>query len=159
MNHTAWTGMLAPALLDTLVEANKVAGLDTVRAHRCLLRQVKLFANATRDLYRYLRMREIRGNLALPYSYAPLVQNTANAAGLGLYRVGRVYPRRQQRTWTSGPSWRVSPRANYLHALPDGLMTIDWNRKTNLHHAGNGQTHLRVSPGLGLLDNDITAAA
>ena len=63
MSHTAWTGMLAPALLDILVEANKVAGLDGAKTHRCLLRQVKLFATATRDLYRtrYLRMREIRG--------------------------------------------------------------------------------------------------
>ena len=63
LSHTAWTGMLAPALLDILVEANKVAGLDGAKAHRCLLRQVKLFATATRDLYRtrYLRMREIRG--------------------------------------------------------------------------------------------------
>ena len=52
MSHTAWTGMLAPALLDILVEANKVAGLDGAKAHRCLLRQVKLFATATRDLYR-----------------------------------------------------------------------------------------------------------
>ena len=62
MSHTAWTGMLAPALLDSiLVEANKVAGLDGAKAHRCLLRQVKLFATATRDLYRtrYLRTTEI----------------------------------------------------------------------------------------------------
>ena len=36
--------MLAPALPDILVEANKVAGLDGAKAHRCLLRvgQVKL---------------------------------------------------------------------------------------------------------------------
>ena len=44
MSQTAWTGMLAPALLDILVEANKVAGLDGAKTRRCLLRQVKLFA-------------------------------------------------------------------------------------------------------------------
>ena len=68
--------MLAPALPDILVEANKVAGLDAAKAHRCLLGQVKLFAAATRDLYRarYLRMREIRGNLTPHYTYASLVQ-------------------------------------------------------------------------------------
>ena len=54
MSHTEWTGMLAPALLDIVVEANKVAGLDGAKAHRAggLLIQVKLFATATRDLYR-----------------------------------------------------------------------------------------------------------
>ena len=80
MSHTAWTGMLAPALLDIIVEANKVAGLDGARAHH-LLRQIKLFATATRDLYRtqYLRLREIRGETpALHYICAPRVQNTAN---------------------------------------------------------------------------------
>ena len=35
MSHTAWTGMLALALLDVLVEANKVAGLDGTKAYRC----------------------------------------------------------------------------------------------------------------------------
>ena len=38
MSNTAWTGMLAPALLEILVEANKVAGLDGAKAYRCLLR-------------------------------------------------------------------------------------------------------------------------
>ena len=63
MSHTAWTGMLALALLDVLVEANKVAGLDGTKAYRRLLRQVKCIATASRNLYRarYLRMREIRG--------------------------------------------------------------------------------------------------
>ena len=40
MSHTAWTGMLAQALLYILVEANKVAGLDGARARHCLLRQI-----------------------------------------------------------------------------------------------------------------------
>ena len=49
MSHIAWTGMLALALLDILVEAFQVTGLDGTKALRCLLRQVKLFATATRD--------------------------------------------------------------------------------------------------------------
>ena len=37
---------------DILDEANKVADFDGARAYRFLLSQVKLFATATRDLYR-----------------------------------------------------------------------------------------------------------
>ena len=141
MSHTAWTGMLAPALLDSLVEANKVAGLDGAKAHRCLLRQVKLFAMATRDLYRtrYLRMREIRGQSRTTLHLRTPRANTANAQ-----RPGHLL-RRLQRTWTYGPSRRASPRAYYSHAPRDGLTTTDWNRRTNLHHAGIGLTHLRGS--------------
>ena len=63
MSHTEWTGMLAPGLLAALETANNAAGLDGAQAHRCLLRHAKLFAVATRDLYRtrYKRLREIRG--------------------------------------------------------------------------------------------------
>ena len=55
--------MLAPGLLAALETANSAASLDGAQAHRCLLRHAKLFAVATRDLYRtrYKRLREIRG--------------------------------------------------------------------------------------------------
>ena len=138
LSHTAWTGMLAPALLDILVEANKVAGLDGTKAHRCLLRQLPSVTYTELDTYACERL---GGNLALHYTYALLVQNTANAS-----RLGHLL-RRLQHTWTSGPSRRVSPRAYYLHAPLDGPTTTDWNRRINLHHAGTGLTHLRGSLG------------
>ena len=84
------------------------------------------------------------------------MQNIANAP-----RSGHLL-RRLQQTWTYGPSRRASggasPRAYHLDAPPDGLTTTDWNRRTNLHHAGTGLTHLGEL-GLGLQYNDITAAA
>ena len=63
MSHAAWTGMLAPELLAALETANCVARREEAQAHRCLLRNAKLFAVATRDLYRtqYKRLCEIRG--------------------------------------------------------------------------------------------------
>ena len=71
MSNTAWTGMLSPALLEILVEANKVADLDGAKAYRCLLRQVNY---KSRDLFRarYLRMREIRGESRTTLHYTTL---------------------------------------------------------------------------------------
>ena len=140
MSHI-WTGMLALALLDILVEANKVAGLDGARAHRCLLRQVKLFATATRDLYRtrYLRMREIRGD-----SRTTIHLRTPRAKHNKRAKV-RTPPMTAAADMDIPPSRRASPRAYYSHAPLDGWTTTDWNRRTNLLHAGIGLTHLRGS--------------
>ena len=58
---------LTPSMLGILNKVNTVAGLGGAKAHRCLLRQVKLFVVATRDLYRIPSkcMTEIRGKLGL----------------------------------------------------------------------------------------------
>ena len=96
MSHATWTSMLAPDLLDILVETNKVAGLGGAKAY--LLRQVKIFATATLsvDLYRarYLPRREIRWKSRTTLHVRTPRANTASAAGLGHLL------RQLQRTWT-----------------------------------------------------------
>ena len=107
MSHIGWTGMLPPKLSET---ANGMAGLDGAKAHRCLLRHVKLFGIATRDLYRirYKRLREIRGenNRVLNHRTARrdgdddvctagdmIKPAYVNAASIYMYRGGVTHPR------------------------------------------------------------------
>ena len=155
MSHTAWTGMLAPFLLVILVEANKMAGLDGARAHRCLLRQAKLFASATRDLYRtrYLRMREIRGesrttlHLRTPrakHSRCAKARTPPTAAAAHM----------DIRPFTESQSSRILLTHSTRWSDDHRLKSQD-EPASRRHQPNKPVGEL----GLGLQDNDITAAA
>ena len=141
MSHTAWSGMLAPALLDILVEAYKVAGLDGARAQRCLLRQVKLFATATRDLYRtrYLRIRKVRGKSGTTlYLRTPRAKHSKRAKARTSPTTAAAHM--DIRPFTESKCSRV--------LLTRSTRWSDDHRsecRTNLHHAGIGLKHLRGS--------------
>ena len=94
-------------------------GLDGAQARRCLLRQAKLFAVATRDslgrTYTELGTSASRdtGRVTVPTTTAQYVATA--------WRLGQS-PQRYLRTWTSAPSLRASPRLSYSHAPPVGRM-------------------------------------
>ena len=155
MSHTAWIGMLAPALLDILVEANKVAGLDGAKAHRYLLRQVKLFATATRDLYRtrYLRMREIRGESRTTlHLRSPQAKHSKRAKARTPPTTAAAHM--HIRPFTESQSSRILLTRSTRWSDDHRLESQD-EPASRRHRPNTPAGEL----GLGLQDNDITAAA
>ena len=113
--------------------------------HRCLLRHAKLFAVATRNLYRirYKRLREIRGE-----NNRALYHRTA--------RRDRSSPQRYLHTWTSAPLLRARPLLSYSHAPPVGRTPTALRARRNLQERPNtpaGELGLDLGP------SDYTAAA
>ena len=132
-----------------------MAGLDGARAHRCLLRQVKLFATATRDLYRtrYLRMREIRGESRTTlHLRTPRVKHSKRAKVRTPPTMAAAHM--DIRPFTESQSSRIL-LTRFTRWSDDHRLESQDEPASRRHRPNTPAEGL----GLGLQDNDITAAA